>query len=172
MDLLEVRWKENSHLSEKKCLRNNQKRLLVHHCRQKTGIQDTLMAARKIKWRWVGHVTRMEVDRWALLTTAWTPYDWIYKCKRSDGEMKFYVSHEWHGNRWYRTDWHRRSWQTPLLSPVKFNSVVIVLEWWCCEVYTSSSIPYHGEFKDSCLQAFSLREAFAQHLGYYRHQKN
>ncbi|KAJ4444929.1 hypothetical protein ANN_06728 [Periplaneta americana] len=38
-----------------------------------TDLQDVVMAAQRLKWKWGGHVSRLNTSRWAYVTTMWDP---------------------------------------------------------------------------------------------------
>jgi hypothetical protein len=40
---------------------------------RRSGIEDAAKAARRQKWRWGGHVARMDQERWAYAMTVWDP---------------------------------------------------------------------------------------------------
>ncbi|KAG7305046.1 hypothetical protein JYU34_010502 [Plutella xylostella] len=39
--------------------------------RERTGIKDALLHARRMKWKWAGHLARCTDHRWSILVTAW-----------------------------------------------------------------------------------------------------
>lgn len=41
--------------------------------RLKSGIEMACKTARRLKWKWGGHVARLPADRWAYATTVWDP---------------------------------------------------------------------------------------------------
>jgi hypothetical protein len=42
--------------------------------RSKTGVQDIVHFAKRSKWRWVGHIARLNDGRWTRLVTDWKPF--------------------------------------------------------------------------------------------------
>ena len=54
------------HISLKDRIRNSE-------IRQRTGILDAVSRATDIKWKWGGHLMRMEQQRWAQAATVWDP---------------------------------------------------------------------------------------------------
>ena len=43
--------------------------------RQQSGVEDILAVVKRQKWRWAGHIARMEDSRWTKLVTEWIPLD-------------------------------------------------------------------------------------------------
>eukprot|EP00794_Sanderia_malayensis_P008022 gene8022-8881_t len=41
--------------------------------REQSKVKDVITTAKSIKWRWAGHVARMDDERWTQLTTEWQP---------------------------------------------------------------------------------------------------
>eukprot|EP00794_Sanderia_malayensis_P006478 gene6478-7217_t len=41
--------------------------------RERSKVRDVITTAKSIKWRWAGHVARMDDERWTQLTTEWQP---------------------------------------------------------------------------------------------------
>ena len=79
--------------------------------RERTRIKDVIETTNEMKGRWAGHVARMANDRWAKLTTEWTPRE----DKRSRGRPK----RRWRdgiegkvGVTWMSTAQDRRKWRT------------------------------------------------------------
>jgi hypothetical protein len=57
---------------ERKVLGINLKdRMCNEELNRRSGIEDEAKAARRLKWRWGGHVARMNQERWAYTTTVW-----------------------------------------------------------------------------------------------------
>jgi exonuclease III len=44
--------------------------------REQTGVEDIIVAIKKSKHRWAGHIARMTDNRWTKRVTEWTPRDW------------------------------------------------------------------------------------------------
>ena len=42
--------------------------------RAKTGVTDMIKTARRMKWSWAGHISRLKDDRWTKRITTWKPY--------------------------------------------------------------------------------------------------
>ena len=48
----------------------------VHFCsiiRQKTGVKEIIEKVKEAKWRWAGHVARMNDNRWTRRLMDWQP---------------------------------------------------------------------------------------------------
>ena len=43
--------------------------------REKTKVTDVIEKARRRKWTWAGHVSRIRDNRWTLCITIWKPYE-------------------------------------------------------------------------------------------------
>ena len=41
--------------------------------RDQTRVKDVIETVKRIKWRWAGHVARMQDNRWTIRITDWTP---------------------------------------------------------------------------------------------------
>jgi hypothetical protein len=52
---------------------NPKDRMRSEELRRRSGIEDAAKAAIRQKWRWGGHVARMDHERWAYATTVWDP---------------------------------------------------------------------------------------------------
>jgi len=52
--------------------------------RAKTGVKDIVQVIKKPKWRWAGHVARMNDNRWTKRITDWCPYKYKRSKKRPD----------------------------------------------------------------------------------------
>ena len=50
-----------------------QDRIRNEELRKRSGIEDAAVTAKTLKWRWGGHVVRMDQERWAYATTVWDP---------------------------------------------------------------------------------------------------
>ena len=78
--------------------------------REKTKLDDIIETATKAKWRWAGHVARMNDNRWTIRTTEWQ----VRKGKRSQGRPKQRWSDDivkWQGATWTRTAKDRTKWR-------------------------------------------------------------
>ena len=78
--------------------------------RKKTRVMDVLATAKKLKWKWGGHVARMEHNRWAMATTIWDPRIG----KRSVGRQKTRWCSEFQnvtGTQWTRAAQDRQWWK-------------------------------------------------------------
>lgn len=78
--------------------------------RERTQVKDAAHSAQILKWKWAGHVIRLNPDRWAHITTVWEPR----KGERRPGrpntrwadEMKKHA-----GSLWTRTAQNRIEWR-------------------------------------------------------------
>jgi hypothetical protein len=52
---------------------NLKDRMRNEELKRRSGIEDAAKAARRGKWRWGGHVARLDQERWAYATTVWDP---------------------------------------------------------------------------------------------------
>ena len=62
------------------------------------------------KWRWAGHVARMQDDRWTIRTTEWQ----VRKGRRPRGRPKMRWKDDimkWQGATWTRTAKDRKKWK-------------------------------------------------------------
>jgi hypothetical protein len=69
--------------------------------RRRSGIEDAAKAARRLKWRWGGHVVKMDQERWEYATTVWDPRIG----RRNRGRPRRRWDHEFRevvGNQWSR----------------------------------------------------------------------
>ncbi|XP_073991865.1 uncharacterized protein [Rhodnius prolixus] len=48
-------------------------RIQATEIRKKTLLTDLVVAAKKLKWNWAGHISRLEGDRWTKVCTEWCP---------------------------------------------------------------------------------------------------
>jgi hypothetical protein len=55
--------------------------------RRRSGIEDAAKAARRQKWRWGGHVARMDQERWTYTTTVWDPMNRKKKQRKTMTQM-------------------------------------------------------------------------------------
>jgi hypothetical protein len=58
---------------ERKILGINLKDRMRNEELRRSGIEDAAKAAKTLKWRWGGHVARMDEERWAYATIVWDP---------------------------------------------------------------------------------------------------
>ena len=71
---------------------------------------DVLATAKKLRWKWGGHVARMEHKRWAMTTTIWDPRIG----KRNIGRQKTRWCSEFQnstGTQWTRVAQDRQWWK-------------------------------------------------------------
>jgi len=52
--------------------------------RAKTRVKDIVQVVKKQKWRWVGHVARINDNRWTKRIKNWCPYNYQRSKKRPD----------------------------------------------------------------------------------------
>jgi hypothetical protein len=100
---------------ERKVLGINLKdRMRNEELRRRSGIEDAAKAARRQKWRWGGHVARMDQERWAHATTVWDPRTGRRNRgrprRRWDQEFRVVV-----GNQWSRIARDRGKWKDAFL---------------------------------------------------------
>ena len=79
--------------------------------REKTGVQDVVTFTLKQKWKWAGHVARMEDNRWTQRITNWQPR--IGKRSRGRPTIRWrddLVQHK--GATWGRKARERESWKS------------------------------------------------------------
>lgn len=82
---------------------------------QTFNLPDIVKEAKKIKWRWAGHISRMKESRWAQKITTWIPYNHKRsrgrKKKRWVDEIKKAV-----GTHWMRLARDRKQWEHSITS--------------------------------------------------------
>ena len=93
------------HISLKDKIRNN-----IIGLRQKTGVKDILIKIKEAKWRWAGHLSRRDDNRWTQRLTEWQPRTG----KRRRGRQK----RRWRddittylGTTWARNTKDRKEWK-------------------------------------------------------------
>jgi hypothetical protein len=100
---------------ERKVLEINLKdRMRNEELRRRSGIEDAAKAARRLKWRWGGHVVRMDQERWAYATTVWDPGT----VRRHRGRPRRRWDQEFRevvGNQWSRIARDRGKWRDAFL---------------------------------------------------------
>jgi hypothetical protein len=78
---------------------NLKDRMRNEELRRRSEIEDAAKAARRQKWRWGGHVARMDQERWA--TTVWDPRirrrSRGRQRRRWDQEFREVVRNKWSG---------------------------------------------------------------------------
>ncbi|KAI5717819.1 hypothetical protein M8J77_011797 [Diaphorina citri] len=72
-------------------------------------LPDIIKEAKKMKWRWAGHVARMNSQRWALKISNWTPYN--NKRKRGRKRKRWRDELRKIGVNWQTKARHRKSWE-------------------------------------------------------------
>ena len=78
--------------------------------REKTGVNDILEAITKTRWKWAGHVARMNDNRWTVRCTEWQ----VRSGKRSRGRPRRRWRddlQQWQGAVWSRTAKDRLQWR-------------------------------------------------------------
>ena len=60
----------------------------IHIDQRKTKIKDIIQVVKQLKWRWAGHVARMNDNRWTKRLTDWHPYNEKRSRKRPDTRQK------------------------------------------------------------------------------------
>ena len=77
--------------------------------RQNTKVDDIIEVIKKQKWRWAGHVARMQDNRWTKRLTDWTPKDKRLK-KRPSTRWRDEIV-RFAGNLWQRQASCRATWK-------------------------------------------------------------
>ncbi|KAJ4436939.1 hypothetical protein ANN_17071 [Periplaneta americana] len=78
--------------------------------RKMTGLQDIVMAAQRLKWKWGGHVSRLNTSRWAYVTNMWDPRTGKRTAGRPRARWSVFFRRE-AGRQWTRTATCRTTWQ-------------------------------------------------------------
>ena len=76
----------------------------------KTNILNIIKHITNTKWRWAGHVARMQDNRWTIRTTEWQ----VWKGRRPRGRPKMRWKDDimkWQGATWTRTAKDRKKWK-------------------------------------------------------------
>ena len=76
----------------------------------KTNILNIIKHITNTKWRWAGHVARMQDNRWTIRTTEWQ----VRKGRRPRGRPKMRWKDDimkWQGAAWTRTAKDRKKWK-------------------------------------------------------------
>ena len=76
----------------------------------KTNILNIIKHITNTKWRWAGHVARMQDNRWTIRTTEWQ----VRKGRRPRGRPKMRWKDDimkWQGATWTRTAKDRKKWK-------------------------------------------------------------
>jgi hypothetical protein len=99
---------------ERKVLGINLKDRIRNEELRRSGIEDAAKAARRQKWRWGGHMARMDQERWAYATTVLDPRigrrNRERPRRRWDQEFRDVV-----GNQWSRAARDRGKWKDAFL---------------------------------------------------------
>lgn len=78
--------------------------------RKRTGIQDVVIRATDIKWKWGGHLMRMEQQRWAQTTTVWEPrVGWRHQGRQATRWEDYFGKTA--GSLWSRVAKDREEWK-------------------------------------------------------------
>ena len=78
--------------------------------RERSKVDDILKVITKTKWKWAGHVARMNDNRWTVRCTEWQ----VRHGKRSRGRPKRRWHddiHQWQGATWHRKARDRQQWK-------------------------------------------------------------
>ena len=78
--------------------------------RQKTKVKDILEKVKEAKWRWAGHVARMQDNRWTKRLTEWQPRTGKRKVGRPKRRWRDDLT-SYLGTTWTTEAQDRRSWQ-------------------------------------------------------------
>ena len=78
--------------------------------RKKTGVKDIVQVVKQQKWRWAGHVARMDDNRWTKRITDWQPKNEIRSRKRPDTRWRDEIEN-FAGVAWQVLAQDRASWK-------------------------------------------------------------
>ena len=78
--------------------------------REKTKVKDIVQVVKQQKWRWAGHVARMNDNRWTKRITDWHPYNEKRSRKRPDTRWKDEIE-RFAGVAWQRLAQDRQLWK-------------------------------------------------------------
>ena len=79
--------------------------------RSRTKVTDILEKAEKMKWEWAGHVARMKTNRWAKITTEWTPIERKRRPGRPKRRWRDEIQQQ-QGITWMRRAQDRKLWRS------------------------------------------------------------
>ena len=85
-------------------------RISCKEIRKRTGVKDVIVKIRKMKWKWAGHIARLNDNRWTKRLTEWQPRTG----KRRRGRQKRRWRDEieaYQGETWSRTAQDRSCWK-------------------------------------------------------------
>ena len=77
--------------------------------RSNTGITDVGKKAARLKWDWAGHVSRMQNDRWAKVSTQWVPADG--RRRRGRPKKRWRDDLDAHCNGWFEVALEKTTWK-------------------------------------------------------------
>ena len=77
---------------------------------KKTKVKDIVQVVKQLKWRWAGHVARMNDNRWTKRLTDWHPYGEKRSRKRPDTRWKDEIE-KFAGVAWQRLAQDRQLWK-------------------------------------------------------------
>ena len=78
--------------------------------RESNKVRDIIQVVKQLKWRWAGHVARMNDNRWTKILTDWHPYNEKRSRKRPDTRWKDEIE-KFAGVAWQRLTQHRQLWK-------------------------------------------------------------
>ena len=79
--------------------------------REQTKVMDVVEKIRTLKWRWAGHVARMQENRWINVITSWYPRDGTRKRGRQETRWRDDIVKAACAT-WERTALDRQRWKT------------------------------------------------------------
>ena len=78
--------------------------------RDQTRLEDIVVVVKRLKWKWAGHVVRMNDNRWTKIITEWLPIE--NRRKRAMPKTRWVEElHKSEGVKWMRTEVDRRLWK-------------------------------------------------------------
>ena len=86
---------------------------------------DIIQVVKQQKWRWAGHVARMNDNRWTKRLTDWHPYNEKRSRKRPDTRWKDEIE-KFAGVAWHRITLRDRKRSTWIREKTKVRDIVLV----------------------------------------------
>ena len=88
---------------------NKRDRVRNTDLRKRTGTIDVAYKIKKLKWKYAGHLARMDNQRWGKLVTEWIPYDKKRRKGRPTARCKDGIT-KITGTMWERVAYNRSGW--------------------------------------------------------------
>ena len=79
--------------------------------REQTKVKEILTAVKETKWRWAGHVGRMNDNRWTVRLTDWTPRYGKRSRGRPGTRWRDEIDKIENSTAWNRTARNRQEWK-------------------------------------------------------------